>query len=39
MIGATSSMWLKARVCSPSPKIVIGWPCMIWFMKMPMTLR
>ena len=37
--GATSSMQLKARLCIPSPKIVIGWPCRIWFMKIPITLR
>ena len=39
MIGATSAMWVKARVCMPSPKTGIGFPCSIAFMKMPMTLR
>ncbi len=39
MAGATSSIWVKARSCSPSPKIVIGSPCRSWFMKMPTTLR
>ena len=39
MIGATSSMYEKARVWRPSPNTVIGSPFMSWFMKMPTTLR
>ena len=31
-------MCVNARVCGPSPKIVIGSPCMIWFMKMPIDV-
>ena len=37
--GVTSAMCVKARVCSPSPKIVIGSPRRIWRMKIPITLR
>ena len=39
MSGATSSMWVKARVWRPSPKTVIGWPRRHRLRKMPMTLR
>ena len=32
-------MWEKARVCTPSPKIGIGWSRITLFMKIPITLR
>ena len=35
----TSSTYENARVCWPSPKMVIGFPERIWFMKIPITLR
>ena len=35
--GATSLMYEKPRVWLPVPKMVMGSPCMIWFMKIPIA--
>jgi len=37
--GATSSMYEKDRVWSPSPNMVMGCSRMIWLIKMPIAFR
>jgi hypothetical protein len=39
MAGIVSATYEKARVCMPSPNTLRSLPAMIWFMKMPTTLR